>query len=69
MNQVLLALRAETVALRTITWAGCRRCRQSGLRVDHRHEDAALMQATTRMLIARIDYAALPGGTVPVPDQ
>ncbi|MBK7331625.1 MAG: hypothetical protein IPI87_04150 [Betaproteobacteria bacterium] len=69
LNQVLLALRAETVALRN--HVGKVLSAVAGNPVFEQitvTKTLRFMQATTRMLIARIDYA-LPGGTVPVPDQ
>jgi hypothetical protein len=68
LNQALLAMRAETVALRNhvskvlSAVAGNPVFEQITVTRTLRY-----IQATARMLVARIDYA-LPGGTVPVPD-
>ena len=66
LNQALLALRAEAVALHG--HAGKVREKVAGNPVFGQVATTLrFMQATARMLIARIDYA-LPGGTVPAPD-
>lgn len=68
LNQVLLALRAETVALRN--HVGKVLSAVAGNPVFEQitvTKTLRFMQATSRMLVARIDYA-LPSGTVPVPD-
>jgi hypothetical protein len=69
LNQALLALRAETVALRN--HVGKVLSAVTGNPVFEQisvPKTLRFMRATTSMLIARIDYA-LPSGTVPVPDQ
>mgnify|MGYP001076078720 FL=1 len=69
LNQALLALRAETVALRN--HVGKVLSAVTGNPVFEQFsvpKTLRFMRATTSMLIARIDYA-LPSGTVPVPDQ
>ena len=67
LNQALLALRVEAVALHG--HAGKVREKVAGNpSLAQIATTLRYMQATARMLIARIDYA-LPGGTVPVPDQ
>jgi len=69
LNQALLALRAETVALRH--HVGKVLSAVAGNPVFEQitvTKTLRFMRATTSMLIARIDYA-LPSGTVPVPDQ
>ena len=66
LNQALLALRVEAVALHG--HAGKVREKVAGNpSLAQIATTLRFMQATARMLIARIDYA-LPGGTVPVPD-
>ncbi|MCC7216754.1 MAG: hypothetical protein IT517_08290 [Burkholderiales bacterium] len=66
LNQALLALRAEAVALHG--HAGKVREKVAGNpALAQIATTLRYMQATARMLVARIDYA-LPGGTVPVPD-
>lgn len=66
LNQVLLALRAEVFSLHA--HAGKVREKVAGNpALAQIATTLRFMQATARMLIARIDYA-LPGGTVPVPD-
>jgi hypothetical protein len=68
LKQVLLALRAEAVALRN--HVGKVLSAVAGNPVFEQitvTKTLRFMQATARMLVARIDYA-LPGGTVPVPD-
>ncbi len=66
LNQALLALRVEAVALHG--HAGKVREKVAGNpSLAQIATTLRYMQATARMLIARIDYA-LPGGTVPVPD-
>ena len=66
LNQTLLALRAEVFSLHA--HAGKVREKVAGNpALAQIATTLRFMQATARMLIARIDYA-LPGGTVPVPD-
>ena len=66
LNQALLALRAEAVALHG--HAGKVREKVAGNpALAQIATTLRYMQATARMLVARIDYA-LPSGTVPVPD-
>lgn len=66
LNQALLALRAEVFSLHA--HAGKVREKVAGNpSLAQIATTLRYMQATARMLIARIDYA-LPGGTVPVPD-
>jgi hypothetical protein len=66
LNQALLALRAEVFSLHA--HAGKVREKVAGNpALAQIATTLRFMQATARMLIARIDYA-LPGGTVPVPD-
>ncbi len=68
LNQALLALRAETVALRN--HVGKVLSAVAGNPVFEQitvTKTLRFMQATARMLIARIDYA-LPGGMVPASD-
>jgi hypothetical protein len=66
LNQVLLALRAEVFSLHA--HAGKVREKVAGNpALAQIATTLRYIQATARMLVARIDYA-LPGGTVPVPD-
>ena len=66
LNQVLLALRAEVFSLHA--HAGKVREKVAGNpALAQIATTLRYIQATARMLVARIDYA-LPRGTVPVPD-